>query len=176
MSGPSCCSAAQELDPLAHRVDLVTTLLRAGRYDLAVLRGEEAVEFDSGQARARATLGWAYFLSGKQAAGLAELERAVSVSPGNTLWLGQLGQAYAMAGQASRAREILGELEERAQGAYVSPTISPTSSPVLATPTRQWTGWSGRWRNVVVRPTVSGVPSCLPLFMRIPDFRHCSGR
>ncbi len=112
---------AQELDPLAHRVDLVTTLLRAGRYDQAVLRAEEAVELDSGQARARATLGWAYFLSGKQAEGLAELERAVSVSPGNTLWLGQLGQAYAMDGQAGRAREILRELEERAQAAYVSP-------------------------------------------------------
>jgi predicted Zn-dependent protease len=53
--------------------------------------------------------------------GLAELERAVSVSPGNTLWLGQLGQAYAMAGQASRARETLRELEERAKCAYVSP-------------------------------------------------------
>ena len=51
----------------------------------------------------------------------AELERAVSVSPGNTLWLGQLGQAYAMAGQVTRAREVLRELEERAQGAYVSP-------------------------------------------------------
>jgi hypothetical protein len=38
-----------------------------------------------------------------------------------TLWLGQLCQAYAMAGQATRAREILRELEERAQGAYVSP-------------------------------------------------------
>jgi len=112
---------AQELDPLAHRVDLVTTLLRAGRYDQAVLRAEEAVELDAGQARARATLGWAYFLSGKQAEGLAELERAVAVSPGNTLWLGQLGQAYAMAGETERARQILCELEERAQSAYVSP-------------------------------------------------------
>ena len=112
---------AQELDPLAHRVDLVTTLLRAGRYDQAILRAEEAVELDSGQARARATLGWAYFLSGRQAEGLAELERAVAVSPGNTLWLGQLGEAYAMAGLATQAREILRELEERAQGAYVSP-------------------------------------------------------
>jgi TolB-like protein/Tfp pilus assembly protein PilF len=112
---------AQELDPLAHRVDIATTLLRAGRYDQAVLRAEEAVELDPGQDRARATLGWAYFLSGKQADGLAELERAVSLSPDNTLWLGQLGEAYAMSGQATRAREILGQLEERAQGAYVSP-------------------------------------------------------
>jgi TolB-like protein/Tfp pilus assembly protein PilF len=112
---------AQELDPLAHRVDLATTLLRAGRYDQAVLRAEEAVELDPGQDRGRATLGWAYFLSGRQAEGLAELERAVSVSPGNTLWLGQLGQAHAMAGHGTRAREILRDLEERAQSAYVSP-------------------------------------------------------
>jgi tetratricopeptide (TPR) repeat protein len=52
---------------------------------------------------------------------LAELERAVSVSRGNTLWLGQLGEAYALVGNTAKARDILRELEERAQGAYVSP-------------------------------------------------------
>ena len=112
---------AHELDPLAHRMDFVTTLLRAGRYDEAVLRAQEAVELDDGYDRARATLGWAYFLSGRQDEGLAELERAVSFSRGNTLWLGQLGEAYAMAGNAAKAREILRELEERARGAFVSP-------------------------------------------------------
>lgn len=112
---------AQQLDPLAHRVDLATTLLRAGRYDQAVLRAEEAVELDPGNDRVRATLGWAYFLSGRRQEGLAELERAVSVAPENTLWLGQLGEAYAMAGEAATAREVLRKLEERAQDAYVSP-------------------------------------------------------
>ena len=112
---------AYELDPLAHRMDVVTTLLRAGRYDQAVHRAEDAVELDPDQDRARATLGWAYFLSGREDEGLAELERAVSVSRGNTLWLGQLGEAYAMAGNAAKAREILRELEERARNAYVSP-------------------------------------------------------
>ena len=111
---------AQELDPLAHRVDIATAFLRAGRYDQAVLRAEEAVELDPGHDRAWATLGWAYFLSGRQEEGLAELERAVSLAPGNTLWLGQLGEAYAMAGQAEKAREILRELEERALVGYVS--------------------------------------------------------
>jgi TolB-like protein/Tfp pilus assembly protein PilF len=112
---------ARELDPLAHRMDGVTTLLRAGRYDQAVADAESAVEFEPGYDRARATLGWGYFLSGKQDEGLAELERAVSLSPGNTLWLGQLGEAYAMAGNTVKAREILGELEERARVAFVSP-------------------------------------------------------
>ena len=112
---------AHELDPLAHRMDVVTTLLRAGRYQEAVVEAENAVEVDEGYDRARATLGWAYFLNGRKDEGLAELERAVSLSPGNTLWLGQLGEAYAMAGNAAKAREILRELEERARGAFVSP-------------------------------------------------------
>jgi len=112
---------AHDLDPLAHRMDFVTTLLRAGRYNQAVLRAEDAVELDDGYDRARATLGWAYFLSGRQDDGLAEMERAVSLSPGNTLWLGQLGEAYAMAGKTAKAREILGKLEAQAKDAYVSP-------------------------------------------------------
>jgi TolB-like protein len=112
---------AKELDPLAHRMDIATTLLRAGRYDEAVATAEGMVELDPGYDRAHATLGWAYFLSGKKEDGLAQLEKAVSVSPANTLWLGQLGEAYAMAGQAGKAQGILGELEERAQHSYVSP-------------------------------------------------------
>ena len=112
---------AHELDPLAHRLDGVTTLLRAGRHQEALAQAEEAIEVDPAYARARATLGWAYFLTGRQAEGLAELERAVAMSAGNTMWLGQLGEAYAMAGNATKAREILGQLEERARGGYVSP-------------------------------------------------------
>ena len=112
---------ANELDPLAHRLDVVTTLLRAGRYEQAVLRAEVAVELDPDYDRARATLGWAYLLSGRQDAGVAELERAVELSRGNTLWLGQLGHAYALAGETSKALEILRELEERGHTAYVSP-------------------------------------------------------
>ena len=71
--------------------------------------------------RARATLGWAYFLSGKREQGLAELERAVSLSPDDTIWLAQLGEAYGMAGDAARARSILHALEERARTSFVSP-------------------------------------------------------
>jgi TolB-like protein/two-component SAPR family response regulator len=112
---------AYELDPLAHRMDGVTTLLRAGRYEQAVVAAESAVELDPGYDRARVTLGWAYFLSGRQADGLAELERAVSLAPEDTMWLGQLGEAYAMAGDAVKAREILRALEDLAGRVFVSP-------------------------------------------------------
>jgi TolB-like protein/Tfp pilus assembly protein PilF len=112
---------ARELDPLAHRMDGVTTLLRAGRYAQAVTDAEAALELEPSYDRGRATLGWGYFLTGRQAEGLVELERAVSISPGNTLWLGQLGEAYGMAGEMAKARGILRDLEERANTAYVSP-------------------------------------------------------
>jgi serine/threonine-protein kinase len=112
---------AHQLDPLAHRSDLVTALLRAGRYDQAVVSAEHAVELDSVHDRARATLGWAYFLRGWHDRGVAELERAVSLSPTTTMWLGQLGEAYGLAGHTDKAREVLRQLEERARQAFVSP-------------------------------------------------------
>jgi TolB-like protein/Tfp pilus assembly protein PilF len=112
---------AHDLDPLAHRMDMVTALLRAGRYVQAAIEAKDAVELEPGYDRARATLGWAYFLSGKKDEGLVELEEAVAISPGNTMWLGQLGEAYALAGNAAKAREILRELEERARAGFVSP-------------------------------------------------------
>jgi tetratricopeptide (TPR) repeat protein len=45
----------------------------------------------------------------------------VSVGGDDAQWLGQLGQAYGMAGNVAKAREILEELESRARGAFVSP-------------------------------------------------------
>jgi serine/threonine-protein kinase len=112
---------AHELDPLAHAVDVWSILLRAGKYDEAIRRGEEAMELDPTNSRARATLGWAYFLTGKQDKGISEMERAASGQPGNSLWLSQLGEAYGLAGMTEKAREVLHKLEERAQTAFVSP-------------------------------------------------------
>jgi serine/threonine-protein kinase len=112
---------ANELDPLAQRVDRLTTLLRASRYEQAVIEAEQAVELDPDYDRPHATLGWAYFLTGRKEKGLTELKRAVSLAPANTLWLGQLGQMYAMNGNPAKARTTLRDLEERARAAYVSP-------------------------------------------------------
>jgi serine/threonine-protein kinase len=111
---------ASELDPLTHRIDLVTTLLRAGRLDEAIARAQEATEVNPGD-RASATLGWAYFLAGRHDEGIAELERAVATSPENPMWLAQLGEAYGLAGKAKRARAVLRELESQAQSRWMSP-------------------------------------------------------
>ena len=111
---------AAELDPLSHRIDITTTLLRAGRVDEAIARAEAGLELESNE-RARATLGWAYFLKGRHEEGLAELEAAVAMAPGSLMWLAQLGEAHALAGNVARAHEILRSLEDCARELYVPP-------------------------------------------------------
>jgi tetratricopeptide (TPR) repeat protein len=112
---------AHELDPLAHRMDIATTLLRAGRYDEALHAVTRVLEVDPHLALAHATLGWVYLLNGKPEEGVASLERALSLSPDSTLYLAQLGQAFALVGQTAKAREVLQRLEELAKQRYVSP-------------------------------------------------------
>jgi serine/threonine-protein kinase len=112
---------AQELDPMAHRVDLATALLRAGRSEDALAPARHGVEVDPEYARAHSTLGWVLLGMGRQAEGLAELERAVALAPDASLWQAQLAQAYALAGRGDDAREILGRLEKWSRDRYVSP-------------------------------------------------------
>jgi serine/threonine protein kinase/Flp pilus assembly protein TadD len=112
---------AQSLDPLAHRNDLATSLLRAGRYDEALEAGLRNVEFDPTDDRAHATLAWAHLKTGRPEAGLAELERAREITPESDQWLAQLGQAHGLLGRSADARAALAELRERAARRYVSP-------------------------------------------------------
>src|SRR5712691_3420846 len=45
----------------------------------------------------------------------------VSLSPESTLYLAQLGQAFALVGQTAQARELLRQLDELSRQRYVSP-------------------------------------------------------
>jgi serine/threonine protein kinase/Tfp pilus assembly protein PilF len=112
---------AQELDPLVHRVDLATALLRAGSYDEALQTAASAIELDPHYARGHATVAWAFVKKGLYDKGLAHLETAVSLSPGDTLWLAQLGQVYGMTGDVPKARDVLRQLEDLSRQRYVSP-------------------------------------------------------
>jgi serine/threonine-protein kinase len=112
---------AQELDPLAHRADFATTLIRAGRYQEALESALRCVEFEPEYARGRSTLGWAYIKNGRPDEGLAELKQAVVLVPGNTLYLAQLGEAYGLVGRAEESRQVLQQLEELSRERYVSP-------------------------------------------------------
>src|SRR3989449_73881 len=112
---------AQELDPAAHRADVARTLLRMGRHAEALQAATRAIEFDPHYARGHATLAWAYLKKGIIERGLAELETAVSLAPGVTQWLAQLGQAYGIAGKGAKARDVLRQLEELSRERFVSP-------------------------------------------------------
>jgi serine/threonine-protein kinase len=112
---------AQELDPLTHRADYAATLLRAGRHEEALQRALRCVEFEPDYGRGRSTLGWAYIKNGMPERGIAELERAVGLVPGNTLLLAQLGQAYGESGRPDAARDVLRSLTELSRERYVSP-------------------------------------------------------
>ena len=98
---------AQELDPLAHRNDLASAFLRAGRLDDARGRAEQALELEPDYDRARATLGWSLFLAGRREEGVREMERAASIAPGTTLWQAQLAQACALMGRDRGASPTL---------------------------------------------------------------------
>jgi serine/threonine-protein kinase len=112
---------AEELDPLMHRSDVASTLVRAGRYEEALESARHAVSFDPQHGRSNSTLGWALIKLGRIDEGLASLERAVAANPDSTMYLAQLGQAYAITGNTSRAREALRVLEEKSTQRYVSP-------------------------------------------------------
>lgn len=112
---------ARELDPLVHRADLATVLLRAGRHAEALEVATHAVAADSTYARGRATLGWAYLKTGRPSEGLAELEAAVALAPTSTNWRAQWGQALALEGRIEQAGNVLRQLQEMAGQRFVSP-------------------------------------------------------
>lgn len=112
---------AQELDPLSHRSDLANTFLRTGRYEEARREAEHVIVVDPTFPRGHSVLGWAYLKLGQSARGIAELEQASRLAPGDTLFLAQLGEGCGIAGQVDRAREILHQMEDLSRQRYVSP-------------------------------------------------------
>ena len=112
---------AHELDPLSHRTDYPSALLRAGRYPEALAAARQSVEVDPEYGRARATLGWALLKNGLVEEGLAELERGAALTSGDLMFLAQLGEAYGLHGRADEARDILRRLDEAGRTGYVTP-------------------------------------------------------
>jgi tetratricopeptide (TPR) repeat protein len=104
-----------------HRNDVANELMRAGRAPEALAEAARAWAVDPSYSRSHSVFGWACRALGRTAVGLAALERAAALSPGTTGFLGQLGQAYAGAGDERRARAILAELQALESTQYVSP-------------------------------------------------------
>ncbi len=114
---------AYELDPLTHRSDLATALMRAGRNEEAVAAARAAMRLDPTYPRLRATLGWALFRTNRVDDGIAELELAVELAPDVEMWRAQLGEMYGLAGRTEQAREVLRALEDPSRPATASPYL-----------------------------------------------------
>ena len=85
---------------------------------------DEAVhllELQPEYALAHANFGWAHMARGAVDEGVAAVEKASALAPGNTMLLGQLGHAYAVAGRTDQARDVLVRLNDFAATRYVSP-------------------------------------------------------
>ncbi|RPH64752.1 MAG: hypothetical protein EHM89_00950, partial [Acidobacteria bacterium] len=115
MFGKAC-----ELDPLAHRSDYANELLRAGRLKEALEEAQRVIAAHPDYGRAYGVFAWASILNGNVADGIAALERAVDMTPGTTAFIGQLGSAYARAGEHEKARAILSDLQALSEKEYVA--------------------------------------------------------
>jgi serine/threonine-protein kinase len=112
---------AHELDPLTYRLNVATSLLRAGRHNEALHALIRLLDIEPHYALAHATLGWVYVLTGKPDQGIASLQKALELSPDSTMYLAQLGQAFATVGRTDDARDVLRRLQDLAKRRYVSP-------------------------------------------------------
>ncbi|MDP2915743.1 MAG: protein kinase [Candidatus Aminicenantes bacterium] len=113
---------AVELDPLSLQINTNAAWVHyfARDYDRAIEIFKKTLEMDPNYALAHGRLGLAYLEKRLFAEAIAELEKAVDFSPGNTEILAALGHALAVSGKRARAEKILAMLNELSGDSYVS--------------------------------------------------------
>ena len=92
----------------------------AGQPHEAIAQLQHTLELDPAFALAHLRLGLLYRAVGRMDDGVREIERGVELSDRN-VGLGSLGQAYGEDGREDAARKILHDLEQPAEGRFVSP-------------------------------------------------------
>jgi tetratricopeptide (TPR) repeat protein len=112
---------AQQDDPLSLIVSSNAGLILglAGRYEQAIETLNKALEIDPTFSRAHFRLGNVYEEKGMPEKAISEFEAAVRFSGGDSSYQGALGHAYAVAGNAERARNLLDLLKNRSRRQYV---------------------------------------------------------
>jgi TolB-like protein/DNA-binding winged helix-turn-helix (wHTH) protein/Flp pilus assembly protein TadD len=91
------------------------------RYGLAIAQLRDTLTMDNGYWFAHLSLGRALLQAGKARDSLAELETANRLFPDNPDPLSSLGNAYAVAGMKTHARDILARLQQLSHTRYVAP-------------------------------------------------------
>lgn len=113
---------AFELDPLAPIINtwLALRYYFARRYDEAIAQGRKTVDFDPNFAPAHLVLGQAYLQKGMRDQAIAELQKATQLSGSSSLYLSQVGVAFAAAGRNAEALRVVDNLAKIAKQNYVS--------------------------------------------------------
>jgi len=112
---------AMEEDPLSPIIasNAGWAVSLSGNADKAIEILKKAIEIDPNFARAHLRLGRAYEQKQLYRAAISEFEQAVKLSDGEPCYKGSLGHAYAISGQADRARHLLQALEKPTEKKYV---------------------------------------------------------
>ncbi|TMI62291.1 tetratricopeptide repeat protein [Candidatus Bathyarchaeota archaeon] len=112
---------AKSLDPLSLAINTGVghVLYLSREYDRSIEQYRKTVDSDPAFIPARLWFGRPYMQKGMFREAIDQLKEAVKLSNESTVSLAMLGQAYASAGQANEAQEILGRLLERAKKQYV---------------------------------------------------------
>jgi eukaryotic-like serine/threonine-protein kinase len=114
---------ASELEPLSLAVLATSGLVSSCQrdYDAAISEYMKALDLDPNFGIAHYFLGQAYLEKKLIDKAIAELEQSVVLTNRSPECVAMLGYAYAVAGNQSRAVELVGELEMRSIDRYVSP-------------------------------------------------------
>jgi TolB-like protein/DNA-binding winged helix-turn-helix (wHTH) protein/Flp pilus assembly protein TadD len=109
---------AETLDPLSLIIsaDMADILLIARRLDDSVKQSRKTLEMDSRFAIAHYELGLALAQQQMFADAIDELQRAMALSGNNKTFASNLAYVYAIAGEKDKARELLANLKNPAQG------------------------------------------------------------
>lgn len=115
--------SARALDPLSlpANINLGWQLLKADRLKEGRQIFEATAEFDPDFWGVHWGLGQYYLKSGETEKAVAEFERAIAAGGGHAMPISGLGYAYAVSGQAAKAKEMLDKLADLAKRGYVSP-------------------------------------------------------
>jgi len=113
---------ARELDPLSLVSSMIVSwiLYFARRYDEAARQALRTLELDPAYGTALRILGWTYEELGRYDDAIAAHTKASDLTERQPNFAGQLGRAYALAGNPRAAREVLGELIKLSERSYVS--------------------------------------------------------
>jgi TolB-like protein/DNA-binding winged helix-turn-helix (wHTH) protein/Tfp pilus assembly protein PilF len=116
---------ALEVDPLnpLRRAHMGWHFLMSRRYDDVISRGRRILQEAPGLTGVLSFLGKAYERKQMLPDAIATLQKAVDAEHSGPVALGDLGHAYAVAGQRDKAQAILEQLLTRSQHEFVSPEI-----------------------------------------------------